>query len=220
MGHGASTRRAEGNDGARGLDPHRVVDIVIASAGLAVTAPVLALAAVAIKLEDRGPALFRQRRYGRDQQPFTMLKLRTMTVGASSALHEAYIAELMAGPQPATDGELYKLTEDPRVTRVGRWLRRLSLDEVPQLINVLLGDMAVVGPRPGLAYELEHYAPEHFDRFTVRPGLTGLWQVSGRSKLGFREMLDLDVEYTRRRSVSLDLLIILRTPLAIARPAA
>jgi lipopolysaccharide/colanic/teichoic acid biosynthesis glycosyltransferase len=196
------------------------VDIVIASAGLAVTAPVLALAAVAIKLEDRGPALFRQRRYGRDQQPFTMLKLRTMTVGASSALHEAYIAELMAGPQPATDGELYKLTEDPRVTRVGRWLRRLSLDEVPQLINVLLGDMAVVGPRPGLAYELEHYAPEHFDRFTVRPGLTGLWQVSGRSKLGFREMLDLDVEYTRRRSVSLDLLIILRTPLAIARPAA
>ena len=173
------------------------------------------VAAVAVKLDGDGPLLFRQRRLGRDQRLFTMLKLRTMKPGASTGPHERYIADLAAGPVGAQSGQLYKLTADPRVTTAGRWLRRLSVDELPQLINVLRGDMSVVGPRPALPYELEFYEPRHFERFAVRPGLTGLWQVSGRNRLGFLEMLDLDVEYVRRRSVALDAVIVLKTPAAL-----
>lgn len=195
----------------------RLVDVVLASSALVATAPALAVAAAAIKLEDGGSVLFRQRRCGRDQEPFTVLKLRTMAPQASSARHEAYIAELAAVPGRADEDRLHKLTGDPRVTRVGRWLRRLSLDEVPQFLNVIAGDMSVVGPRPALDYELQHYARHHFERFAVRPGLTGLWQVSGRNRLGFIEMLELDVEYARRRSTWLDLRILLRTPAAIGR---
>jgi lipopolysaccharide/colanic/teichoic acid biosynthesis glycosyltransferase len=203
------------NVGTAELDPQRAVDIALAAAALAAASPLLLAAAVAVKLDGAGPLLFRQRRLGRDQRPFTMLKLRTMRPDAPTEPHERYIADLAAGAAAAQTGRLYKLTADPRVTRAGRWLRRLSLDELPQLINVIRGDMSLVGPRPALPYELRFYEPHHFERFAVRPGLTGLWQVSGRNRLGFLEMLDMDVEYVRRRSAALDVVILLKTPAAL-----
>jgi lipopolysaccharide/colanic/teichoic acid biosynthesis glycosyltransferase len=142
-----------------------------------------------------------------------MLKFRTMHDGVSEAMHRAYIAELAAG---AASGEgLRKLTVDPRVTRIGRLLRKTSLDELPQLLNVLRGTMSLIGPRPAIPYELEHYAPHHFERFQVRPGLTGLWQVSGRASVGFVEMLEIDVDYVSKASALTDLSITVRTPIAV-----
>jgi lipopolysaccharide/colanic/teichoic acid biosynthesis glycosyltransferase len=198
-----------------GWDAHRARDVALAATALVIFSPLLLVAAVAIKLEGPGSLLFRQRRLGKDQRPFTVLKLRTMMPEAPPGPHERYIARLAGRGEPVDEAALYKLTGDARVTAVGRWLRRLSLDEVPQLLNVLAGDMSMVGPRPALPYELEFYEPRHFERFAVRPGLTGLWQVSGRNRLGFLEMLDLDVEYVRRQSVALDLLILLKTPAAL-----
>lgn len=180
---------------------------------LVVLAPLLAAIALLVRVDSRGPAVFRQERLGRDRRPFRVLKFRTMRVDAEDALHRAYIRQLAQGD--ATADGLRKLTRDPRVTRVGRMLRATSLDELPQLLNVVAGDMSLVGPRPALEYELEHYRPEHFDRFIVRPGLTGLWQVSGRAELGFTEMLDLDAEYARTTSPRLDLWILVRTPPAL-----
>ncbi len=194
----------------------RIADIVLASTALTVAAPFMLAAALAIKLEDGGPLLFRQERVGQGRRPFTMLKLRTMVPRASSEAHERFIAQLATGPGSAGSG-LHKLTDDVRVTRVGHWLRRLSIDEVPQLVNVLAGHMSVVGPRPALDYETAFYKAHHFERFAVRPGLTGLWQVSGRNRLGFLEMLELDVDYVRRASARLDFSILLRTPRALVR---
>lgn len=175
--------------------------------------PFLLAVAVLIRLDSRGPALFRQVRLGRDRRPFEVLKFRTMKAGAPDAAHREYIAQLAAGE---VSGEgLRKLTADPRVTRVGRVLRATSLDELPQLLNVLAGQMSLVGPRPALEYELEHYQPHHFERFAVRPGLTGLWQVSGRARVGFNEMLDLDVAYARDHGPVTDLRILLRTPASL-----
>jgi exopolysaccharide production protein ExoY len=134
------------------------------------------------------------------------------TPGVSPDLHRHFIARLA---ETGGDCGLKKLVEDPRVTRVGRFLRRTSVDELPQLLNVVAGHMSLVGPRPAIAYELEHYYPAHFDRFAVRPGLTGLWQVSGRNALGFSEMLDLDSEYTRSVGPVADLRILARTPAAL-----
>src|SRR4051812_12074361 len=191
----------------------RTVDVLGAGLGLIVLSPLLLILAVAIRLDSRGPALFRQERLGRDRQPFRVAKFRTMRPDADDALHREYIAQLARG-EVEGDG-LRKLTTDPRVTRVGRVLRAPSLDELPQLINVLTGDMSLVGPRPALQYELEHYAPAHFARFSVRPGLTGLWQVSGRAELGFTEMLDLDVEYARIQGLVTDLKILAKTPAAL-----
>jgi lipopolysaccharide/colanic/teichoic acid biosynthesis glycosyltransferase len=142
-----------------------------------------------------------------------MLKFRSMGAGAQQDLHRRYIGELAHAP--VNGSGLHKLTRDPRVTRVGAILRKTSIDELPQLLNVLVGQMSLVGPRPAVAYELRHYRPEHHERFAVRPGLTGLWQVSGRARLGLYAMLDLDVEYVRRRSVWLDLRVLLRTPRAV-----
>jgi len=180
---------------------------------LVVLSPLIGLIAVLVRLDSRGPALFRQERLGRHQRPFRVAKFRTMHADASDQLHRAYITRLAKGD---AEGEgLRKLTADPRVTRLGRFLRASSLDELPQLFNVVAGDMSLVGPRPALAYELEHYRPQHFDRFLVRPGLTGLWQVSGRSRLGFLDMLDLDVEYARHCAPLMDLRILARTPRAL-----
>lgn len=197
----------------------RCMDLLAAPALLLALSPLLALIALALKLDSPGPVLFRQRRLGLRMQPFTVLKFRTMRADAPSALHETYIAQLAGGRGPATNG-LKKLTDDPRVTRVGAILRRTSLDELPQLLNVVAGHMSLVGPRPAIDYELVHYAPEHYERFAVRPGLTGLWQVLGRSELGFLEMLDLDVEYARLAGLGLDARILLRTPRAVARRTA
>jgi lipopolysaccharide/colanic/teichoic acid biosynthesis glycosyltransferase len=191
----------------------RTVDVAGAAIVLLVLSPFMTLMAIAIRLDSRGPVLFRQERLGQHRRMFVVLKFRTMRPGSSDALHREYIARLAGGD--VDEQGLKKLTADPRVTRVGRVLRALSLDELPQLFNVLRGDMSLVGPRPALEYELEHYDPAHFARFEVRPGLTGLWQVSGRAELNFKQMLDLDVEYVRTTGPRTDLLILARTPRAL-----
>jgi lipopolysaccharide/colanic/teichoic acid biosynthesis glycosyltransferase len=196
----------------------RVVDVVGSVFGLLLFSPVMAVIAVAIKLDTRGPVLFRQARIGRSLEDFTVLKFRTMKFDSSPELHRAYIAKLAAGQ--ADEEDLKKLTNDPRVTRVGTFLRRTSLDELPQFMNVFLGHMSLVGPRPAVDYELEHYADRHFERFAVKPGMTGLWQVSGRNRVGFKEMLDLDVEYARTSGPLVDLKILVKTPVAAVSGAA
>jgi lipopolysaccharide/colanic/teichoic acid biosynthesis glycosyltransferase len=197
----------------------RAVDVAIAGVALVGLSPLLAVIGLLVKRDSPGPVLFRQRRRGQGGQPFTLLKFRTMSDGASSAIHERYIADA-ARRRGTRSAGLQKLTQDTRVTRVGRILRATSADELPQLVNVLRGEMSIVGPRPALDYELKHYEPEHFRRFDVKPGLTGLWQVSGRSTLGFREMLDLDAAYARDAGPALDLRILLRTPRALLRGGA
>jgi lipopolysaccharide/colanic/teichoic acid biosynthesis glycosyltransferase len=163
-----------------------------------VTSPLLALAALAIKLDDRGPVFYRQRRMGLAGAEFELLKLRTMEVGAESR-----------GAGWAVDAR------DPRITRVGRILRRLSLDEVPQLWNVVRGDMSLVGPRPTLAYQVERYTPRQRRRLEVKPGITGWAQIHGRARLPWEERIELDVWYVEHRSPWVDLRILARTPLAL-----
>ena len=193
----------------------RVIDLLLATVLLFVLAPALLLVALVVRLDSPGPALFRQPRIGRHGRSFRMLKFRSMTADASPELHRHYIGQLANEAAQSTGGGLRKLTSDPRVTRIGAILRRTSIDELPQLLNVLAGHMSLVGPRPAVSYELEHYRPSHFERFTVRPGLTGLWQVSGRAQLGLQAMLDLDVEYVRRRSLIFDFTLLLKTPKAV-----
>ena len=177
---------------------NRAADIAGAGLGLAVAAPVLAAAAVAIKLEDGGPVLYRQRRVGLRGEEFELLKLRTMVVGA----------ERQGAGFAVNRG-------DPRITRVGRVLRRLSLDELPQLWNVVRGDMSLVGPRPTLAYQVERYTARQRRRLEVKPGITGWAQVHGRAALPWAERIKLDVWYVEHRSPWIDLRILLRTPLAL-----
>jgi lipopolysaccharide/colanic/teichoic acid biosynthesis glycosyltransferase len=182
---------------------------------LVLLGPALLLIAVAIRLDSPGPPLFRQRRIGRHGREFQVLKFRSMAAGASPELHRRYIEYLAhANPEPP-GGALLKLTSDPRITRLGAFLRKTSIDELPQLVNVLLGQMSLVGPRPAMPYELQHYRPHHYERFAVRPGITGLWQVSGRARLGLQEMLELDVLYARTHSFLLDMRLLLRTPRAV-----
>ncbi len=195
----------------------RATDLVLATITLVCLSPLLAVVAIAIKLDSPGPVFFRQRRVGRGGSEFTMVKFRSMSADATHEAHHRYVAALAAGPVDPTNGDLLKLTDDPRVTRVGAKIRKASIDELPQLFNVLGGQMSIVGPRPAVHYELDLYRPEHLARFDVRPGITGLWQVSGRNRLGFNEMLDLDVEYAHRHGFGLDLWIIIRTPLAVLR---
>jgi exopolysaccharide biosynthesis polyprenyl glycosylphosphotransferase len=187
-----------------------VFDRIGAAALLLLIAPALLTLAVAVKTTSTGPVLFRQRRVGRDGQVFAMLKLRTMEVGA-----ERKVTELI--PSSNGNGVLFKMRVDPRVTRVGRFLRRYSLDELPQLINVLKGEMSLVGPRPPLPSEVEKYGPEMRRRFLVKPGLTGLWQVSGRSDLSWEESVRVDVHYVENWSLFLDLVILWRTGGAVIR---
>ena len=189
----------------------RVMDIGIALVALVVLAPVLIAAAMAIKVSSPGPVLFRQRRIGRNGRSFEMYKLRTMVANADPAIHRAYVSALMRG-EAGQDGGLFKLASDPRITTVGRFLRRTSIDELPQLFNVVKGDMSLVGPRPPLPYEYELYDERARQRLSVLPGITGLWQVSGRSRLTFRQMIELDLAYVSQRSIWLDLTILLRTP--------
>jgi lipopolysaccharide/colanic/teichoic acid biosynthesis glycosyltransferase len=159
-----------------------------------------------------GGPVFRQVRVGRDEETFVMYKFRTMYAGCDDRVHRELVRRVLLGsPPPVGTRGLCKLVNDPRVTRVGRVLRKCSLDELPQLLNVLRGDMALVGPRPVLPWEAVLLKPEHRGRFAVRPGITGLWQVSGRSRLTMTEALDLDLEYVRTRSFWLDLRILLRT---------
>jgi lipopolysaccharide/colanic/teichoic acid biosynthesis glycosyltransferase len=196
----------------------RAIDLLGSAICLVLLSPLLLLLALTIVLDTGRPVLFRQVRLGRGMREFRVLKFRTMKLGASSEMHQEYIKKLATG-QADTD-KLKKLTADPRVTRVGRFLRRTSLDELPQLVNVLLGHMSLVGPRPALEYELQYYRPEHYERFAVKPGITGLWQVSGRSELGFIEMLDLDAEYARSSNLLTDTKILVKTPMAAISKAA
>lgn len=194
----------------------RAIDLIVAGTIGVAALPVLAVAAVAIKLDSPGPVLFSQPRVGEGGVEFRFFKLRTMQQDNDDGAHRAYCDALLrgaAGPQ----GGLYKLVDDPRVTRVGRVLRRLSIDELPQLWNVLRGDMSLVGPRPWLPGDADHYGPREWCRLRIRPGLTGLWQVSGRSRLSVQEMIDLDVRYWREWSPGLELSVLARTPLVILR---
>lgn len=197
----------------------RVVDVVGALVGLVILAPVFLIAAVAVKLDSPGPVLFRQRRIGFGRRTFTVNKFRTMHSDAASAPHRDYITSLINGDVDSSRHEsgLYKLVADARVTRVGRVLRRWSLDELPQLWNVLRGDMSLIGPRPAIPYELDHYEPAWYGRFSVKPGMTGLWQVSGRNELGFRDMVRLDLVYAETWSIRLNLRILRKTIFTVLR---
>jgi exopolysaccharide biosynthesis polyprenyl glycosylphosphotransferase len=195
----------------------RLVDIAGASLGLLVAAPLLAYIAIRIRRDSPGPVLFRQTRLGMDMNEFSALKFRTMAVGTDDAAHREFIRATMSTSAAAGDNGLYKLQRADAVTPFGRWLRRTSLDELPQLINVLRGEMSLVGPRPCIAYETEYFEIHHFERFMVPQGLTGLWQVTARASSTFGEALDMDVAYVRGWSLWLDLRLLVRTPLAVMR---
>jgi lipopolysaccharide/colanic/teichoic acid biosynthesis glycosyltransferase len=200
----------------------RALDIALATVLIVLVAPLLLLLWCLVRSTSVGPALFRQERLGRGMRPFTMLKLRSMYTDNDDQVHRAYVTTMLSADEevPAQDNALFKLTGDPRVTPLGGWLRRTSLDELPQLINVLRGDMSLVGPRPMLPWEARLLAAPYRRRFTVKPGITGLWQVNGRSRLSMRTALELDVEYTQRRSLLLDLSILARTVPALFRGGA
>jgi exopolysaccharide biosynthesis polyprenyl glycosylphosphotransferase len=193
----------------------RASDIIIAGLALVLLAPIWFLLALLIKLDSRGPVLYRQERVGMDGRIFLFLKFRTMRIDSDDSEHREYQRRYIAGQPDTNLGDslrpVYKLHTDPRVTRVGRMLRRASLDELPQLLNVLRGDMSVVGPRPPIPYEVEAYALWHRKRLDMKPGMTGLWQVSGRNRLSFDEMVTLDLFYIENWSLWLDLKIMLRT---------
>jgi exopolysaccharide biosynthesis polyprenyl glycosylphosphotransferase len=201
------------SNGARLLK--RTFDIVVATLAIVVLSPLWLLLSLLIKLDSRGPVFYTQERVGMDGRLFLLYKFRTMIADADPELHREYQRAFIAGRAEANLGNAakptYKLFADPRITRVGKFLRRTSLDEVPQLFNVLMGDMSVVGPRPPIPYEVEAYELWHRKRLDMKPGLTGLWQVSGRNRLPFEEMVRLDLFYIENWSLLLDLKIILRT---------
>lgn len=199
----------------------RTSDILISLIALVVLAPIWSLIALLIKLDSKGPVFYVQERVGMDGRVFLVYKFRTMRIGSDDEIHKEYQKKFIAGRAEANVGDddkpAYKLRNDPRITRVGRVLRRLSLDEVPQLMNVLRGDMSIVGPRPPIPYEVEAYELWHRKRLDMKPGLTGLWQVSGRNRLPFEEMVKLDLFYIENWSMLLDVKIILRTLLVVFR---
>jgi len=192
----------------------RLIDVTLALALLLVLLPVLLVVALLVSVSSEGPILYKQQRLGRGGQLFWFYKFRTMIHGNDPTDHREYARALIRGEAQPVRGA-FKLADDKRVTRVGAFLRRYSLDEVPQLINVLRGQRGRVGPRPPLPYEAELYGPPEWQRLSVTPGLTGLWQVSGRSRLTFDEMVELDLMYIEQWSLWLDLQIMLRTPLAV-----
>ena len=192
----------------------RLFDFGFALCGLALLLPLLPVVIALIKLDSPGPIVFAQRRVGRGGRLFTCFKFRSMVEAAESMKLE------LAGLNEAS-GPAFKIRDDPRITRVGAFLRRSSLDEVPQLLNILLGQMSIVGPRPQIPTEVELYEPWHRRRLEVKPGITCLWQIAGRSHIGFDEWMRLDLDYLRRRSLRLDLWIVLHTlPAVIARKGA
>jgi lipopolysaccharide/colanic/teichoic acid biosynthesis glycosyltransferase len=195
----------------------RAMDVCLASAVLIVAAPAMLLIGLLIRLTSRGPAIFKQTRIGLNGRPFTVYKFRTMYQDADFRVHRDHILAFVQGRVEAAPGGVgrqsaaYKLVQDARVTRLGRFLRRSSLDELPQLLNVLKGDMSLVGPRPDVSYSVDQYQEWHKLRLTVRPGITGLWQVTGRGSVSFEEMMRLDCEYVLHQSPWLDLSILIRT---------
>lgn len=192
----------------------RFLDLVMVIGTLVVLSPLLLVIALAIRLSSPGPILYRQKRFGKDGQPFAMLKFRTMRVGSSSQSHRQHVENLIRNNLRPGDlgADSLKLPDDPRITPVGKILRQLSLDELPQIFNVLRGEMSVVGPRPPLPYEYDLYQPWHKQRLAVLPGITGLWQVTAHNLVSFDEMVEIDLNYIERVSLWLDLRILVMTP--------
>jgi lipopolysaccharide/colanic/teichoic acid biosynthesis glycosyltransferase len=195
----------------------RLMDVVGSILAIIAFSPALAAIALAIKLTSKGPVLFKQRRVGQHGKSFVFLKFRSMVVNNDASAHKEYVTKLIGGraerkPAEGTQG-LYKMTNDPRVTKIGAFLRRTSLDELPQFFNVLTGEMSLVGPRPAIAYEVEAYETWHRNRvLEAKPGITGLWQVHGRSRVQFDDMVRLDLRYAKSWSPWMDVKILLRTP--------
>ena len=235
----ASTVAKTGTSGLANLTLYlvskRIFDLIVSVIALIVLSPLFLLIAIAIKLDSSGPVIYTQHRVRGSQDPkephperrmFNFYKFRSMYTNSDSAIHQSYMTEYINGnSHKANNGDshkpIYKMKNDPRITRVGRLLRRTSLDELPQLYNVLIGDMSLVGPRPALAYEIEQYRQWHKQRLVPQAGLTGLWQVSGRTRLTFEQMVQLDIEYSHRRSMWLDCKILLKTfPVVFSRDGA
>lgn len=199
----------------------RIIDVGGSASALVILAPVMAAIAVLVKITSPGPILFKQQRVGHQGRPFSFWKFRSMECNNNPAIHEEFVKTLIAGnngvaPQPNDGQKAYKIANDPRVTPIGRFLRRTSLDELPQFFNVLVGDMSLVGPRPPIPYEVKYYDTWHRRRvLAAKPGITGLWQVTGRSRVGFDEMVRLDLRYALSWSLWLDLKILLQTPRAV-----
>ncbi len=194
----------------------RVFDFLLSMLALLVVSPLMILIALIIKRTDPGPVLFVQERLGRDGRPFKFFKFRSMKHNSDDAIHRQFAAMFINGDEEgcsaSNDGEkVFKMKTDPRITPIGAWLRKTSLDELPQLFNIIRGDMSLVGPRPPIAYEIENYQPWHMERLKAVPGLTGLWQVSGRSNVSFDDMVRMDVDYINQWSFTRDIAIILKT---------
>jgi exopolysaccharide biosynthesis polyprenyl glycosylphosphotransferase len=194
----------------------RALDVVVSLIAIILSSPLFILISVAVKLTSKGPILFRQERVGQYERRFSFLKFRSMKCGSNSHIHQEYVKQFISGTIAKERGVTYKITQDPRLTRIGGFLRKSSLDELPQLINVLKGEMSLVGPRPAIPYEIDFYQMWHRARFLeVKPGITGLWQVTGRSKTTFDDMVRLDLRYLKQWSFWLDIKILLRTPQAV-----
>lgn len=194
----------------------RALDLAVGTLALVVLSPVLAVIALLVRVTSSGPAIFRQTRIGQFGQPFTVYKFRTMYQAADSRLHQAYVEAYVRGqvqtpPDAAAGDAPFKLASDPRITPLGRFLRRSSLDELPQLFNILKGEMSLVGPRPDVPYSVSLYNDWHKQRLAALPGITGLWQVKGRGRVSFDEMVRLDCEYVETQSLWLDVEILIKT---------
>lgn len=194
----------------------RISDVALSAMALVLLSPILLVIAVIIKLSSSGPVLFKQTRIGKGGRSFTFYKFRTMVHNADPEIHRRYVQSLIRqqaenGSQGPTTAPVYKLEKDPRITRVGAFLRRTSLDELPQFLNVIKGEMSLVGPRPPLPYEVQEYQEWHLTRLAVLPGITGPWQVRGRSRVTFDEMVRMDIDYIVHRSMWLDMKILILT---------
>jgi exopolysaccharide biosynthesis polyprenyl glycosylphosphotransferase len=182
----------------------RLIDIIGAAIGLVILSPIFIITAIAIKIESKGPAFFGQDRCGKDGEVFKMLKFRSMVIDAEERLKDLQALNEMTGP-------VFKIKEDPRITKVGKFIRKTSIDELPQLVNVLLGDMSLVGPRPPIVREVMQYNSYQRQRLLVKPGLTCYWQVSGRNNIDFEEWIELDIKYIRERNLWTDIKLIVKT---------
>lgn len=182
----------------------RITDVLFSGIGLIILSPVFVIVAIAIKLDSKGPIFFKQDRVGKDEEIFSMYKFRSMVVNAEELKKELENQNEMSGP-------MFKMKKDPRITRVGRFIRKTSIDELPQLVNVIKGDMSLVGPRPSLPKEVEQFEPWMKERLTVQPGITCFWQVMGRNSIPFEEWMKLDVKYVRERNYFLDIKLIFKT---------
>jgi len=200
-----------------GLFAKRTLDIAVAALLSLIALPVIIVACLAIKLTSKGPVIFKQERVGKDQKRFICYKFRSMYANASTDIHQNFIRNSMRADNPETraGNVVHKLVGDTRITPIGKFIRKTSIDELPQLWNVLKGEMGMVGPRPTIPYELEHFKGVMFERFKVKPGITGLWQVSGRNMLSYQDMVRLDIEYINDWSFISDVKILLKTVVVI-----